>query len=111
MESDVIFIGKHIYNSRFVRDGYNFCDIIDQVTSALACESLITESSKMTAIQNQNARADRYGNLGIRDQGIFECSLRYPRPELFSVTPKGDKIKPTKGNAPHCELCGAFPIP
>jgi hypothetical protein len=27
---------------------------------------------------------------------VLECSARYPRPELFSVVPKGDANKPNK---------------
>ncbi len=108
MEADVIFIGKHIYNSRLARDGYNFCDIIDQLENALADESIMADTPPMTSMQNPQARVDRYGNSNIRDLVVFECSLRYPRAELYSVVPKGDGLKPQKGNAPHCELCGAF---
>jgi hypothetical protein len=92
MKAEVIFIGKHIYKSRFVRDGYNFCDIIDQISSAFAAEAKVLDSPKMTSMQSLSARADRYGNSYILDQIIFECSVRYPRPELSSVVPQGDKI-------------------
>ena len=50
---------------------------------------------KMTILQNRSARADRYGNL-VKDLAVLECTSRHPRPELFSVIPKGDLIRPKK---------------
>ena len=71
---EVVFIGRHIYESRIVRDGYSVEDVLDQIESAM------------------DAAADRYGNA-VQDRAIFECSARHPRPELFSVVPKGDHRK------------------
>nr|AKN38780.1 hypothetical protein [Vibrio splendidus] len=39
-------------------------------------------------------RLDAYGNT-IIDNGILELMSRKPKAELFSVIPKGDKIKPS----------------
>jgi hypothetical protein len=93
VNAEVVFIGKHIYQSRIAKDGYTIDDVIDQITNALHSDSLVLDTSKMTAMDNSNLRADRYGNQ-VRDRAVFECTARHPRPELFSVIPRGDLIKP-----------------
>src|ERR1022692_2780897 len=50
-------------------------------------------SAKMNAVQNPQHRKDKYGNA-VSDRGVLECTARHPRPELFSVIPLGDTIKP-----------------
>jgi hypothetical protein len=30
----------------------------------------------------------------VKDLAVLECTAHHPRPELFSVMPKGDKNKP-----------------
>jgi len=89
------FIGKHVYESRIVRDGCSVEDVIDQITSALSESAAAIATAYMTAVENPLPRSDRYGNA-VRDRAIFECSARHPRPELLSVVPKGDRIKPKK---------------
>jgi len=95
MIEEVVFIGSHIYNSRIEEDGYTIDDVLDQIASAMDSISVVHAGPGMTAMQNLSPRADRYGNF-VRDKLILECSGRYPRPELFSVMPKGDRIKPKK---------------
>lgn len=93
--AEVIFIGSHIDQSRVVRDGYSIADGIDQIVCAMSAESEIVGNLPMQTIENPEPRADRYGNQ-IHDRAVFECMSRHPRPELFSVVPKGDRIKPPK---------------
>jgi len=92
---EVIFYGKHLYKSRVLCDGYTVEDVIDQIVSAMDAAAVFVHSPKMTLLQNQVGRADRYGNT-VKDLAVFECTARHPRPELFSVMPKGDMIKPKK---------------
>jgi hypothetical protein len=87
---EVLFIGWHIYKSRVLRDGYTIDDVVDQIVSGMSCDSVVLEDASMTAMENPNARLDRYGN-DVRDRVVFECTSRHPRPELFGVIPKGDK--------------------
>jgi hypothetical protein len=54
-----------------------------------------TKDALWTALQNPVARADRLGNL-VHDEAILECSKYRPNPDIFSVMPKGDKIKPKR---------------
>jgi hypothetical protein len=87
--AEVLFIGKHIYNSRVSRDGYTIDDVIDQIISAMDADSRFIPTSRVAAIQNHSLRTDRYGNK-VQDLAVFECTARHPRPELFSVIAKGD---------------------
>jgi len=89
---EVLFVGWHVYRSRVLRDGYSIADVIDQIESAMTGEAVV---EYQTWIENPVLRADRYGNL-VKDRAILECSVRHPRPELFSVIPKGDNFKPQK---------------
>jgi hypothetical protein len=61
--------------------------------------SLIKDAFKVNlpsqALQNPVSRVDRLGNT-INDRAVFECMRKHPQPELYSVIPKGDRIKPGK---------------
>lgn len=93
--AEIVFVGNHVYKSRILGDGYTIDDVIQQITSGMDSAAVVLQSYKMTAMENPNQRADRYGN-SVRDRVVFECSVRHPRPELFSVIPKGDSIKPKR---------------
>jgi len=93
--AEVIFYGRHVYRSRVVRDGYTVEDVIDQIVSAMDAAASFVHNPAMTILQNRTGRADRYGNI-VWDLAVLECTARHPRPELFSVMPKGDVHKPKK---------------
>ena len=93
VKSEVLFYGRHLYRSRVVRDGYTVEDVLDQIASAMDEASVLAQNPRMTVLQNPHGRADRYGNI-VRDLAVLECTAHHPRPELFSVMPKGDKNKP-----------------
>jgi len=93
--AEVIFLGSHIYQSRIVRDGYSIDDVIDQIASAMDTTAELVGNLPMQTIENPMPRADRYGNQ-VHDRAVFECMSRHPRPELFSVVPKGDRVRPLK---------------
>lgn len=90
---EVLLLGTHLYRSRVVRDGYTIEDVVDQIMSAMDENAVVIATPKMTAMKNLSPRRDRYGNA-VCDMVIFECTARHPRPELFSVIPKGDAKKP-----------------
>jgi hypothetical protein len=91
--AEVVFIGAHIYRSRIERDGYTIDDVVAQIVSAMSESSALVGNQSMQAIENPTPRADRLGNT-IYDRAVFECMSRHPRPELYSVIPKGDHIRP-----------------
>lgn len=90
---EIVFVGKHVHNSRMVRDGYTIDDVVAQIMSACSSDAVVIEYQKMTAMENPIPRDDGYGNA-VLDRVVFECMGRHPRPELHSVIPKGDDIKP-----------------
>lgn len=92
---EVLFMGRHAYNSRCIRDGYSIDDLIEQIKSAMAPSSVVRASPGMTTIESDSFRDDGYGNQ-VRDKIILECTSRHPKAEIFSVIPKGDQIKPKK---------------
>lgn len=98
--AEVIFFGWHVYKSRVIRDGYRIADVIDQIESAMSGESVVLDPEHMTAMENPITRADAYGNM-VRDRAIFECAAHHPRPELFTVMPKGDATKPHRKEKGH----------
>ncbi|WP_219608316.1 hypothetical protein [Burkholderia gladioli] len=92
-DPEIVFIGKHIYNSRIERDNYTIDDVIEQIASALAADAVVMASAKMTALESTTQREDGYGN-SVRDRAVLELTQRKPRAELYSVIPKGDANKP-----------------
>ncbi|SAL28004.1 hypothetical protein AWB71_01642 [Caballeronia peredens] len=94
-DPEVVFVGRHLHDSRIVRDKYTIDDVLVQIASALDAHSVVVSSRKMTALDSLGCRADGYGNL-VRDRAILELTQRKPRAELFSVIPKGDLYKPRR---------------
>ena len=95
ISAEILFMGRHIHKSRIAGDGYTIDDVLDQITSALDATAEVHASAKMNAVQNPQHRKDKHGNA-VLDRGVLECTARHPRPELFSVIPLGDTIKPGK---------------
>ena len=93
MKGEIVFVGRHMYERRVLADGYSIDDVVKQIVSALDEKSVVRMSPKMTAIQSSQLREDEYGNK-VRDEAVLECTMKYPKPELYSVIPKGDDIKP-----------------
>lgn len=90
--NEILYMGRHHYNSRVVKDGYTILDLLKQIESALA-ESSVIENNKV--LKSTVKRDDGYGNM-VSDWAVFEMTAKHPRIELFSVIPKGDDNKPKK---------------
>jgi hypothetical protein len=67
--------------------------LVQQIVAATHEKSGVYATTHMTTMKSQTLRHDAYGNQVI-DKVVFECTSKHPRPELFSVIPTGDKIKP-----------------
>ena len=93
--AEVVFDGRHMYRSRCIGNGYTIDEIIEQIESAMDESANILPYTRMTTMTSTKIRKDKYGN-DILDQAVFECTARHPRPELYSVIPRGDKIRPSK---------------
>lgn len=90
--NEILYMGRHHYNSRVVQDGYTILDLLKQIESVLA-ESSVIENNKV--LRSTIKRNDGYGNM-VSDWAVFEMTAKRPRMELFSVIPKGDDKKPPK---------------
>ena len=91
-KNEIVFIGRHLFESRRLGNGYTIDDILAQIGSAMSPGSRANVHSRMTAVENPESRQDGYGHL-VHDQAIFECTSRKPRAELYSVIPEGDGLK------------------
>lgn len=85
----VLFMGRHLYESRAIKDGYSIDDMMVMVENAMSDQSVAQGSNKMTGMMNHTRRADAYGNH-VRDMAVFELYAKRPKAELLSVIPKGD---------------------
>ncbi|MFC0820450.1 hypothetical protein [Moraxella marmotae] len=90
--NEILYMGRHHYESRVIRDGYQIDDLIKQIESSLA-ESSVIENNKI--LKSTIKRDDGYGNM-VEDWAVFEMTAKRPKMELFSVIPKGDNNKPSK---------------
>lgn len=90
--NEIVYMGKHHFESRVKKDGYAIDDLLKQIESALS-ESSLVQNNKV--LESAMLRNDGYGNL-VRDRAVFEMTAKRPRMELFSVIPKGDDKKPKK---------------
>lgn len=90
--NEILYMGRHHYESRVIRDGYQINDLIKQIESSLA-ESSVIENNKV--LKSTVLRDDGYGNM-VEDWAVFEMTAKRPKIELFSVIPKGDNNKPPK---------------
>lgn len=98
LESDeIVFIGRHVYQSRVGKDGYSIDDVVAQIASALQDTS---NANSATSIVSSQPRDDGYGNK-VRDKAVFECTSRRPKLELNSVVPMGDHQKPATLSEQH----------
>jgi hypothetical protein len=78
-----------------LKDGYSVDDVVAQIISGMHESCEFHANPKMNSLVSSTPRDDGYGN-SVLDEAAFECSVRYPKPELYSVIPKGDNIKPKK---------------
>lgn len=89
IQAEILLIGRHLYNSRVLKDGYTIDEVLLQIGNALSTRSQYVPTLKATLIQDRVGRRNRYGEL-VRDEAVLECTAKYPRPELLSVIPKGE---------------------
>jgi hypothetical protein len=92
ISAEIIFLGKHLYQSRCVRDGYSVEEVILQIRNALDASSVFDPVRSWTVLKNPTPRMDKDLH-SIHDAVVLECTSHAPNPELFSVVPKGDGKK------------------
>jgi hypothetical protein len=86
--AEVLFDGRHMYESRCIEDGYTIDDVIEMVLTAFNDQARVAPGWS-TVLISSTTRVNRAGKT-IRDEAVFECHGRLPHPELRSVIPRGD---------------------
>jgi len=86
---ELLYIGRHQYESRVVKDGYAFDDLYRQLEAALSATSIVSTNERSTTVVSQVLRDDGYGNR-VRDVAVLELASRKPRAEVYSTIPKND---------------------
>jgi hypothetical protein len=99
IEPVIVCDGKHLYNSRCVKDGYSIDDVVEQTELAFKLATDAERSGWSTVLRNPATRIDKEGN-SIKDEIVFECHRRHPNASLFSVIPKGDGRGPSVKKKP-----------
>jgi hypothetical protein len=100
---EVVFVGKHMFESRVIQNGYTVDEVLIQIESAMCTRSRLIASPKMTVMENPGPRLDGDGSW-VRDQAILECTARHPHPDLYSVIPKGDRRTQNNKGRPEATL-------
>lgn len=99
LSNEILYVGRHHYQSRVVRDGYQIEDLLLQIQSALTDLSEIVITKKGSTLVNKTLRDDGYGNQ-VEDTAVFEFTAKKPKSELFCVIPRFDNNKPQNNKAP-----------
>jgi hypothetical protein len=86
--AEVLFDGRHLYNSRCVEDGYSIDEVLEMISIAFSDASDVAPGWA-TVLISSATRVNKDGRT-IRDEAVFECHGKKPHPELLSVVPRGD---------------------
>ena len=86
--AEVLFDGRHMYESRCIEDGYTIDEVIEMVSVAFNDQARVA-SGWSTVLISPTTRVNKAGK-SIRDEAVFECNGRLPHPELRTVVPRGD---------------------
>lgn len=87
--AEILFHGRHVYESRVIQDGYTEDDVIAQISSGMSDKAEFKLTPKMTVLRNPSQREDGYGSR-VRDEAVLECTSQHPSPILYSTIPRGD---------------------
>jgi hypothetical protein len=81
--AEVLFDGRHLYNSRCVEDGYSIDEVLEMISIAFSDASDVAPGWA-TVLISSATRVNKDGRT-IRDEAVFECHGKKPHPELLSV--------------------------
>jgi hypothetical protein len=89
LRPEIMFHGRHLYDSRCVEDHYTIDQVLEQIVSAFSDAAVVDPSRPSVVIRNPNKRMDHNGML-VNDEAVFECTGRKPYADLYSIVPVGD---------------------
>jgi hypothetical protein len=92
LRPEILFHGRHLYDSRCVKDHYTIDQVLEQIVSAFSDAAVVDPSRPSVVLRNPNKRMDHNGML-VNDEAVFEYSGREPYANLYSVVPVGDGLK------------------
>ena len=93
--AEVLFDGRHMYESRCLEDRYTIDDVLDMVEASFQDTSAVGPGWS-TILISVTPRVNADGRT-IRDEAVFECHGKFlPHPELRTVIPRGDGKDHTK---------------
>lgn len=106
IEAEIVFVGRHLYNSRVVKDGYTVAEVLVQIQNALSERARFVRTLRATLIQDPTARRNSFGD-SIHDEGCFGVlrkvskagtALGYSQRRVVSKRAKG-----RSGSGPSCK--------
>ena len=89
IEATIVCNGKHLYESRCIKDGYSIDEMVEQIQFAFELATEAKREGWSTILRSTSDRIDKQGNA-VRDELVFECTQRHPNANLFSAIPRGD---------------------
>lgn len=91
----IVCNGKHLYDSRCVKDGYSIDEVIAQTEMAFNLATRPAREGWATLLKSEQQPPNAAG-YRITYEIVFECSSKHPDASLFSVIPRGDGRSPGK---------------
>lgn len=95
----IVCNGKHLYDSRCIKDGYSIDDVIAQIEIAFNLAKHVAKDSWATVIRSDQQPPDEQGHR-ITYEVVFECTSAHPNASIFSVIPRGDGKGPSAKRNP-----------
>ncbi|HDX0990461.1 TPA: hypothetical protein RNX01_002198 [Pasteurella multocida] len=95
LSNEILYVGKHHFFSRVVKDGYLIEDLIKQIENALQNDSVVEITNKGSCLVGVKTRNDGYGSV-VTDYAVFEFTAKKPKSELFCIIPKNDNVEKVK---------------
>jgi hypothetical protein len=86
--AEVLFDGRHMYESRCLEDGYTIDEVIEMISVVFNDEAHVAPGW-ITVLISPTTRMNNAGK-SVRDEAVFECHGKLPHPELRTVIPRGD---------------------
>ncbi len=95
----IVCNGKHLYDSRCVKDGYSIDEVIAQTEIAFNLAKHVSRDRWATVIHSDEQPPNDRGHR-ITYEVVFECTAKYPNASIFSVIPRGDGKGPAAKQDP-----------
>ena len=92
--AEVLFDGRHLYQSRCLEDGYTIEEVIEMVKMTFV-DTATVALGWSTVLRSATTHVNSVGAT-VRHELVFECTGKLPHPELLSVVPRGDGKDHTK---------------